>query len=158
MFSTVEKKIIRKLQEDLPLVPQPYKTIADELGITEEILLKKINEFKERGLIRRMGAALCHRETGYKANAMVVWIVPTERIEEIGMTMASFSEVTHCYQRPTFPDWPYNMFTMIHGKTREECKKVVEKIASNINIDKYKLLYSTVELKKSSMKYFMEEN
>lgn len=156
MFSSLDKAIIRKLQEDLPLAPQPYKIIADELGISEEELLNRVQKYCDKGVIRRFGAVLCHREVGFQANAMAVWIVPEERTEEVGKIMASFSQVSHCYQRPTFHDWSYNMFTMIHGKTTQECEKVAAEIAKIVNIHNYNLLYSTVELKKSSMKYFIE--
>jgi len=156
MFSSLDIKIIRKMQDDLPLVPQPYKLIAEELGIKETELLEKIKEFCEKGIIRRFGATLNHRNIGFKANAMVVWNVPEERIKEVSKIMILFSEVSHCYQRPTFPSWNYNIFTMVHGENEEECEKTVQKIVSAVGISDYSMLYSTEELKKSSMKYFMK--
>lgn len=156
MLNELEKAIVRELQGDLPLVKKPYQAIAERLGITEEELLQKMREMKERGIIRRLGVALCHREVGFVANAMVVWIVPEERAAEVGKLMAAFPEVSHCYQRPTYPDWPYNLFTMIHAKTVEECEKVAASISQAVQVDDYQLLFSTEELKKSSMQYFME--
>ena len=156
MFSSLEIDIIRKLQGDLPLVPEPYKLIADELGIQEEELLEKIKEFCDKGIIRRVGATLNHRNVGFKANAMVVWVVPEERINEVSEILIEFPQISHCYQRPTFQNWPYNIFTMIHEETQEKCEEVVNKISRDININEYNILFSTQELKKSSMKYFIE--
>ena len=155
MFSSLDINIIRKMQEDLPLVPQPYKLIAEELGIEEEELLEKIKEFCNKGIIRRFGATLNHRNIGFKANAMVVWIVPKE-IKEVSEIMIVFPQISHCYQRPTFPNWPYNIFTMVHGETEEECQEVVKEIVKAVRINDYSILYSTEELKKNSMRYFVE--
>lgn len=155
MLSELDKKIIRALQEDLPLTSEPYQDIATNLGTTEEELLEKINLFIEQGIIRRFGAAIRHREAGFTANAMVVWNVEDDRTIEIGKKMASFSEVSHCYERPRYPDWPYNLFTMVHGKSREECEQIAKKIANVIDVTNYRLLFSTDELKKTSMKYFV---
>ena len=118
MFSSLDISIIRKIQEDLPLVAEPYRAIAEELQITESELISKIQEFCNKGIIRRFGATLNHRNIGFKANAMVVWQVPEERIKEVSKIMILFSAVSHCYQRPTFSNWPYNMFTMVHGETK----------------------------------------
>ena len=156
MFSSLDKSIIRKIQEDLPLVPEPYKAIAEELQITEGELMDKIREFYNNGVIRRFGATLNHRNIGFKANAMVVWQVPEDRIKEVSKIMILFSQVSHCYQRPTFPSWPYNIFTMVHGETKEECERTIMEIKNSVNIDNYNILYSTHELKKCSMKYFIE--
>ena len=156
MFSQLDKSIIRALQEDLPLEPNPYAIIATNLGITEEVLLEKIKEFQAKGYIRRLGAALRHREMGLKANPMIVWQVPEARIEEVGTKLASYPEVTHCYHRPVLPKLPYNVFSMIHGETIEECQKLAERMSAEINIAEYKLLFSEKELKKTSMKYFLE--
>lgn len=155
MLSELDKKIVRALQDDLPLTSEPFVEIATKLGITEEELLKKIKTFTEEGIIRRFGAAIRHREAGFTANAMVVWNVEDERTLEVGKMMASFSEVSHCYERPRYPDWPYNLFTMVHGKSREECEQIAKKIAATTNITNYRLLFSTDELKKTSMKYFI---
>lgn len=117
----------------------------------------KIKELQKEGILRRFGAVLHHRKAGYHANAMVVWIVPDEKTEEAGKIMSSFTQVSHCYQRSTSSGWPYNMFTMVHAKTKQECEEVVSKIADAIRIYEYEFLYSTIEIKKSSMKYFSGE-
>ncbi len=157
MFSSLDISIIRKMQEDLPLVPQPYKEIAEELGIAENELINKIKEFLSKGIIRRFGTTLNHRNVGFKANGMVVWKVPDERIKDVSKIMILFSQISHCYQRPVFPGWPYNIFTMVHGENKQECEKIVKEISNAVNINEYNILYSTDELKKVSMKYFVEE-
>lgn len=156
MPSDLEKAIVRALQEGLPLVSRPYLQIADKIGITESELMDKISEMIDRGMIRRFGAAVKHQELGFTANAMVVWDVPDDKIMVVGDTMSQFREVSHCYQRPRRPGWPYNIFTVVHGQTRAECESLVEKIAHRVGIDNYRLIYSTQELKKSSMKYFLD--
>lgn len=157
MFSSLDKNIIRKLQSELPLVPEPYKVIADELQISENELLKKIKEFLDKGIIRRFGATLNHRNVGFKENAMVVWKVPVSQITEIARIIIEYPEVSHCYQRPTYPNWPYNLFIMVHGRTKESCEEIVKEMSKAIKINEYNILYSTSELKKCSMKYFLEK-
>ncbi len=156
MFTDDEKKLIRMLQEDLPLVTQPFKVIAGEVGLTEEEVIAKIQEWAKKGTIRRFGAILRHREAGFRENAMVVWRVPAKHVEKVGKIMATFKEVSHCYERLTYPGWPYNLFTMIHGRTKEECEEVARKISKATDTKDFKLLYSTREFKKVSMKYFVE--
>ena len=154
MFSSLEKSIISLLQGDLPLIPTPYADMASELGIGEELLLAKIKEFKEKGIVRRIGAILYHQRAGYNANSMCAWEVPPERVDEVGGIMATFPQASHVYQRPTSHDWPYNLFTMIHGRTRQECEAVSRDISRKTGIGNYILLYSTREFKKTSMEYF----
>lgn len=158
MFNSLEKSIIERLSGDIPLSVEPYKVIANELGITEELLLDKIKEFSDKGIIRRVGGILYHREAGFKANAMVVWVVPEKLIEKVADVACSFKEVTHCYKRPVYPNWPYNLFTMVHAENKEKCEEIIRKISKEAKIYDYKILYSTKELKKSSMKYFVEDN
>ncbi len=158
MFGQIDKDIIKELQGDIPICSRPYEVIAEKLGISEKEFIDRTQNLIERGIIRRFGAILNHRKAGFTANAMVVWVAANERVQEVGSIMASFKEVTHCYQRPSLPDWPYNMFTMIHGSTREQCEEIVQKISEKTQIDKYEILYSITELKKTSMRYFEEEN
>lgn len=157
MFSDLDKAIIREIQEDIPLVPQPYQEIAQRLGISEEKLLQRIKDLQEKGCIRRFGAALRHREMGLKANPMIIWRVPEERIEEVGAKLAAFDRITHCYQRPMLPHLPYNVFSMIHAETKKECYELAREIANIVDIEDYDLLFSEKELKKTSMKYFLED-
>lgn len=154
MLSDFEKQVVKELQKDLPLVQRPFQEVAKRLGISEDELLDKIKNFKERGILRRFGAAVRHQNLGYTANAMVVWEIPPSEVEKAGQKMVRFPEISHCYQRPTHPDWPYNLFTVVHGKTDAECREKAERIAKETGYDKYRLIFSTKELKKSSMRYF----
>lgn len=154
MLSDLDKQIIKELQNGLPLAERPYKIIAGRLKIPEGELINRVRQLLEEGIIRRLGAAVRHQDLGFKANAMVVWDVPDDRVDEAGGIMAGFREVTHCYQRPRHHNWPYNLFTMVHGRSREECISIAEKISQAAGINKYKLLFSTAELKKISMRYY----
>ena len=122
--------------------------------MSEENLLSKIQDFVDKGYIRRFGATLRHRRVGINANAMSVWAVPDDQIERVGKTIASFKEVTHCYQRDPMPGSEYNLYTMIHAKTKKECLRIVKRISDRTGITDYKLLFSTEEFKKTSMEYF----
>ncbi|MCW3491146.1 siroheme decarboxylase subunit beta [Dethiobacter alkaliphilus] len=153
-ITDLDKKIISRLQGDLPLQPNPYAAVAEEVGITEEELLQKINAYLRSGILRRMGTILRHHKAGFNANAMCGWNVPAEKVEEVGPIMAQFKEASHVYHRPTYPDWPYNLFTMLHGKSKEDLEEVAAQISKETGITDYKLLYSTKEYKKTSMKYF----
>lgn len=154
MLTEQDKQIVRELQDGLPLVSRPFKLMAEKLGMTEEELINRIRYFIENGQIRRFGAAVRHQDLGYVANAMVVWDVPDDKVPDTGRIMAGFEEVSHCYQRPRYPGWPYNLFTVVHGQSREECVKTAERISRATGMEKYRLLFSTAELKKSSMRYF----
>jgi DNA-binding Lrp family transcriptional regulator len=136
------------------LIKDPYREIAERVGLSERELINIIKSLKERGYIRRFGATLRHREAGFKGNGMVVWNVSDEEIERVGNIMKSFKEVTHSYERPRFGDFKYNLFTMIHGKNKEDIKKIARKISEVTNIDDYRILFSEEEYKKSSMRYF----
>ncbi len=148
------KKIVKVLQEDLPLTPRPFQEIAAHCGMSEDELLAKIGELQEEGVIRRFGARLRHQRLGITANGMGVWQVPEGDAQRVGEIMAEFPEVSHCYQRPTFPDWPYNLFTMIHARTRQECEAVAQRIAEATGLKECKLLFSSREFKKSTMVYY----
>ena len=149
--------IVRALQEDMPVIAQPYTPLAKELTVGLDELFGLIQEFIERGQMRRVSAVLHHRNAGFTANAMGVWAVAQERLEEVGPIMASFRAVSHCYQRPTYPDWPYSIFTMVHGKTAAECESFLEAIKEKTGITDYKALYSTKEYKKTRVRYFTPE-
>lgn len=149
-----EIQAIRELQEDLALVPRPFDGMSKRLNITPQELFDMAESFKSRGILRRFSAVLHHRKAGFKANAMAVWKVPPERSEEVGRIMASSPWVTHCYERPTFPDWPYSHFSMVHATTKKECQAVVKEISESTGITDYTLLYSTREYKKTRVRYF----
>jgi len=108
----------------------------------------------DSGIIRRFGATLHHQKAGFSANAMVAWIVPDSKVEEAGRIMAGFREVSHCYQRVTQGDWKYNVYTMIHGNSRDECREIARRISKNTGINEYAVLFSVKEFKKTSMEYF----
>lgn len=153
--SELEKRVVRQLQEGLPLVSRPFAVLAARLDISEDQLLQDIKAMKEKGIIRRFGATVRHQDLGFVHNAMVVWSVPEVRVEEVGRIFAGFNEVTHCYERSRAPGWPYNLFTMLHGKDEERCRDLAGRLALAAGVDCYRLLFSTAELKKSSMKYFL---
>ena len=154
MIDSLDKKIILRLQEDISITATPYKEISDELNITEDELIHKMKVYNETGILKRMGAILYHRKAGFNANAMVVWKIDKDKLDDVGRYMSSFSEVSHCYERQPCGSWDYNLYTMIHQRDRESCNKIIEKIASAIGTENYKVLYSIKELKKTSMKYF----
>jgi siroheme decarboxylase len=149
-----DKRIIRLIQEDLPLAARPFAVLAEKIGITEDEFIARVRALKERGVIRRFGASLFHQKAGFSANAMVAWCVPEGRIVEIGEMMAGFREITHCYQRRPMNDWKYNLYTMIHGNTREECGGIARRISQSTGMNDYVLLFSEKEFKKTSMQYF----
>ncbi len=150
-----EKDVIRELQEDIELVPRPFDLMVSRLGVSHQELFDMAAGFQERKIMRRFSAVLHHRRAGFKANSMAVWKVPEERAVEVGSIMAESKWVTHCYQRPTFPDWEYTHFSMIHATTRDSCETVANQIAEATGIDDYMLLYSTREYKKTRVRYFV---
>ena len=156
-LTPLDKRIIHELQKDLPVISRPFAAVAETIGISESELLEKISEFIANGTIRRFGATLRHQRSGFDSNAMVVWEVSPERAEEVGSIFASFREVSHCYQRPALPNWPYRLFTMIHGSSREVCQEIAKRMADAAGVQDYELLFTEEELKKTTMEYFGEE-
>jgi len=148
---------IRELQIDIALTPEPYRAMAARIGISEATLFEIARQLKAQGYLRRMAAVLHHREAGFRANAMGVWVVPQERTEDVGQIMGSFRGVSHCYLRPTYPDWPYNIFTMVHGQEAKDCQAVIDAISEATGIREYALLYSTKEYKKVRLQYFTRD-
>ena len=157
-LSELDIAVIRALQGDMPVVPEPYAPAADELGIEQDRLLKHLESMRERKALRRVAAILFHRRAGFSANGMGVWRVPEERIVELGPRMASFRGISHCYQRPTYADWPYSVFTMAHGRSKEECDAILDSIAEDTGIDDRRTLYSSTEFKKIRLLYFTDEH
>lgn len=149
-------ELLRVLQKDLPVVPRPFDEWAREAGVRVEELFAEAKAFQERGQMRRFAAVLYHRRAGFLANAMGVWAAAGDdaRVDELGQLMASFNAVSHCYRRPIYPDWPYSIFTMIHGRTQEDCEAVLRAISEKTGITDYKALYSTKEYKKVRVPYF----
>lgn len=155
-FSDREMELVRQLQADIPLSPEPFAEIAASVGMPVDEVIDKVREWTDDGTIRRFGAMVRHQKLGYKANAMSAWNVPDERADQVGEILAAAPEVSHCYQRPRAEGWPYNLFAMIHGASPEECHQVAERLAAEVGVDDYSLLFSSREFKKVSMSYFME--
>ncbi|MDP3722901.1 MAG: AsnC family transcriptional regulator [Candidatus Omnitrophota bacterium] len=150
-------RLIRILQEDLPLLELPYAVWAEQAGMTEEELFAWAKKMEHLGYMRRFAAILYHRNAGFKANAMVVWQAPPEEVDRAGEQMARFREVSHCYRRPVYPSWPYALFTMIHAETYPACMDVVRRIEERAGQFPHKNLFSTKEYKKTRLKYFTPE-
>jgi DNA-binding Lrp family transcriptional regulator len=148
--------VIRATQGDLPVIAEPYAPAAGALGMSVGELLEHMTGMRERGLLRRVAAILYHRRAGFSANGMGVWKVPAEEIATLGPRMASYRGISHCYQRPTYADWPYSVFTMAHGRSKEECDAVLDAIAADTRIDERATLYSSTEFKKIRLLYFTD--
>jgi len=144
--------LLKLTQDGIPLTHSPFADVAKELGMTEEEVVDRVKHLQVNGFIRRFGASIGHRAIGITANAMCTWNVPDELIEEVGAIMAGFTEVTHCYERPRYPDWPYNLFTMVHSYTRDDCERVAKEISIATGISDYNLLYSVREFKKTGVR------
>jgi DNA-binding Lrp family transcriptional regulator len=156
-YDELDIAVIRATQGDMPVVSEPYVPAARELGMDVQALLAHMRGMQERGLLRRVAAILYHRRAGFSANGMGVWKVPAERIAELGPRMAAFRGISHCYQRPTYADWPYSVFTMAHGRSKDECDAILAAIASQIGIEERATLYSSTEFKKVRLLYFTDE-
>ncbi len=154
MLTELDKKIIASIQGDIPITARPYLEIAENLGISEEMLLERLKKLCDEKVMRRFGATIRHQKSGYEANAMVAWKVDEDRVDAVGEKMASFSSVSHCYRRNPKDDWPYNLYTMIHAKDEASCWEIARNISIETSIDNYTLLFSRKELKKTSMEYF----
>jgi DNA-binding Lrp family transcriptional regulator len=148
-----ERKICRLIQRDLDLTSRPYRDIAAQTGIAEQDVLSTIKSLLQRGLIRKFGAIVRHREAGFTGNAMIVWAVPEDRCEQVGQVLSSFPEITHCYQRSPAFEEKYNLFSMIHLR-QQSIEKKIEAISAATGIQDYQVLMSEEEFKKSSMEYF----
>lgn len=155
-----DKRFICILQRDLPAVPAPFDVWADEAGIAPNELLAAAQTFVDRSYMRRFAAVLNHRRAGFGANGMAVWRVPEEDLERVGPQMAAFRSVSHCYRRPTYPDWPYSIFTMVHSRSKELCEETIEAIALETGYTDptdRAVLYSTYEFKKIRLVYYTPE-
>jgi len=153
-----DKDFIRELQKDMEIIDEPFVKAANNLGLTENELFEKMKHYEDNGVMRRFAAILRHRQVGFTANGMIVWKVPEDRISEVGEKLGSFPQVSHCYERPTYSDWPYNVFSMIHCKTQDEANDMAKTIQDLINVDDYRILFSTREFKKTRVEYFVENS
>jgi siroheme decarboxylase len=150
--------VIRAAQGPMEATAQPFARAAAELGIPVTELLEHLESMRERRALRRVAAILFHRRAGFSANGMGVWKVPEDRILELGPRMSSYRGISHCYQRPTYPDWPYSVFTMAHGRSKEECDAILDSIAADTGIEERRTLYSSTEFKKIRLRYFTDEH
>ena len=153
-LSENDKKIIKKLQDDIPITHDSYQVIADELCVPADYLFERIAFFRSNGLLKRLGAIVRHQNVGFSSNAMVVWLVPLQEIERVGTLFAAQAFVSHCYQREPLPDFPYTLYTMIHATSEGECLSHAETLSKLANVSDYQILRSLKEFKKSSMRYF----
>ncbi|MCB9494039.1 MAG: Lrp/AsnC family transcriptional regulator [Desulfobacteraceae bacterium] len=157
MLSDNEKKVVALIQGDIPIERNPYEILAKKAGISEDEFIEALQSLNDRKIIRRFGATLRHQKSGYSTNAMVAWNVSEDKIHETGKLMAEFPFVSHCYRRDPRPEWPFNLYTMVHAKSREDCTQKVGEMSEKSQIKDFDILYSTKELKKTSMEYFTEE-
>ena len=157
-LSDLDLAVIRATQGPMDVVSEPFASPAAELGVSQGELFDHLESMRERRALRRVAAILFHRRAGFSANGMGVWRVPEERILELGPRMASFRGISHCYQRPTYADWPYSVFTMAHGRSKEECDAILDSIAEDTGIDERRTLYSSTEFKKCRLRYFTDEH
>lgn len=153
MAHPFDKRMLAALERDLPVTHRPFRQLAEEEGLGERELLDALRSGLRSRVIRRYGALLAHREVGFQANAMVVWQVPEERLEEVGAALAGHPRVTHCYQRPAFEGFPYNLYAMVHGTSREEALAVVGELAGLANVEQFEVIFSVREFKKESPTY-----
>jgi DNA-binding Lrp family transcriptional regulator len=144
------KKVLEALPADFPVSERPYDEMAREMGMSGAALIDELVALKKVGIIRRIAAMVAHRSVSYEGNAMVVWRVPEAELEKVGTVMAGYDEVSHCYERDTGGYWDYNLYTMVHGRTKEECLATVGRMSSRSGIVDYRVLFSLREFKKTS--------
>jgi DNA-binding Lrp family transcriptional regulator len=157
-YDELDKAVIRATQGDLPVVSEPYADAARELGMPVDALVAHLEGMVERGLLRRVAAILFHRRAGFSANGMGVWKVPDDQVLEAGRRMAAFRGISHCYERPTYADWPYQLFTMAHGRSKEECDAILDAVRDEVGcIQDRATLYSSTEFKKVRLLYFTDD-
>ena len=155
ILDDTDRRLIRATQAGLPLVPRPYHAVAEQLGLDADEVMARLRAMLATGVIRRLGAVPNHYRLGYTANGMTVWDVPDERIDALGAQVGALASVSHCYHRPRhLPDWPYNLFAMVHGRARAEVEREAQKIAALLGEDNrgHTILYSTRILKKTGLR------
>lgn len=155
-LTTEDKRVVRQLCHDIPLVANPFETLAELSGLDSDDFMARATRLKESGAMRRLSAVLRHHKAGFAANAMTCWEASPDKLVEAAMKACSRKEISHCYERRTAPDWSYNLFAMIHGKTREECRAVAESVSHETGLTGHLQLYSTTEYKKEKVRYFSE--
>ncbi len=152
-----DRRLVRELQDSIPLTENPYATIGDRLGLTEDEVVERLRALRRSGRLKRIGAVLRHREAGFGANAMVVFAAPPEAIETLGSRLAESPLVSHCYERPAYVCWPFSLYAMVHARTEEEIGTFVRAFVSENGIRDFRILPSLEELKKTSMTWVRED-
>ncbi|NPA74071.1 MAG: Lrp/AsnC family transcriptional regulator [Epsilonproteobacteria bacterium] len=156
-INDLHKNIIKYAQNDIEITKEPFKDMIEKIGVSYEKFFDILDELKNAGVMRRYAAILNHRKAGFNANAMVVWDIDEEIAQEMGEKIASFSAVSHCYLRPKYPNWPYNLFSMVHGKTKDETDAIVKEMEKEVVFHSNRYLYSSREFKKVRVKYFTDD-
>ena len=152
-----QKHLVRLLQDDLPLTPEPFAPVAARLGWSVDRVLEQIRQWLDLGVIRRFGAVVRHHQIGFTANGMAVFDIPSDRIDEAGRRLAEYPQVSHCYHRPSLPGWPYNLFAMVHGRSETEVRELAAEMARAVDAEHSDVLFSITEFKKTSNRYFLDE-
>ena len=151
-----DRQLISAIQGGIPLVSHPYAAVGEGIGMSEQQVIDRIGEMQEQGVIKRFGVVVRHHELGYTANAMVVWDVPDERLDEVGEALGAQDCVTLCYQRPRrLPEWPYNLFSMIHGRSRDKVLSQVEQMVTELGLGgiRHEALFSGQRFKQRGARY-----
>ena len=156
-LTPLEVECVRLLQHDLPLQPRPFDVLAKNSGVAADELLSTARTLQHRGQIRRFGAVVQPRKPGFSASAMGVWVVPEDRVDEMGARMSQNRAVSHCYLRPVYEDWPYNLYTIVHGRSVDECESIINDLAADTSVEKKQALYPTKEYKKARIMLFSTE-
>lgn len=143
-------ELLKVAQDGVKLISRPYQVLGDQVGLSEEEVIARLRALQEGGIIRRFAATIGHRALGIVANAMIAWMVAPEDIVRAGALFASVDEVTHCYERATADDWPYNLYTMVHSKSRDDCLMIADRLSQRSGISDYRILFSDFEYKKTS--------
>lgn len=156
-LTPAETECVRVLQRDLPLQPRPFDALAKTNGVASDELIATAKSLIKRGQIRRFAASVTMRRPGFSASAMAVWVVPSERADELGAQMSQNRAVSQCFLRPTYPDWPYNLYTIVHGRSVDECESIINDLAIDTGLTEKQALYPTKEYKKARINLFCPE-
>lgn len=152
-LTETERLVLNELQQDLPLMAEPFVPLAERTGLDLEDFLTACRSLLQSGVIRRFSASINHRRAGFTANAMVAWVAPADRVDALGNRLAALKEVSHCYERKTGELWHHNVFAMVHGHSKEACQEIAEAVSRETGLTDCQLLYSTKEFKKARIKY-----
>jgi siroheme decarboxylase len=156
-LTEIERRVLSVLQEGFPNSPTPYADMGARIGLDADQVLAVLKDWRDQRKLRRIGAIVNHFKVGMGGGAMVVWRVAPERIEEIGTMLAGFKAVSHAYQRPTSPNWPYSLYTMVHGTDAQDAEQIVKGMSEACGIEDYRLLVTEKELKKVAPTYIIED-